>query len=121
MFNANIKPVYYEAIGEDGPYTALAYGVEAVDKDGNVYSHERLDLTRDQAESLLRRVTVAIRTYGWSPVDQPRWHYDRAAYGSPAYCANYQAEEHDRQKADVENEYGPGSYRPGGPGYLERR
>ncbi len=112
-------PDFYQAMGEDGPYTARAYRVEAVTPEGEVYLHFESFNSEEEAASLVDRIERHIETHPkWSPFDNENWFFHRRVYGGQAFQANRTDEEHQMQKLDVEAESGPGSYQPRHPGYL---
>lgn len=111
MYNINIAPQYVEQIGEDGPYTAERYGVEATSSIGEVYWHFESFRNVEDAEKLADRVAAHVRANPeWTPGEH--WVFHRVVYGSLAHL------EADLARVDVEAEYGPGSYRPDHPGYI---
>lgn len=115
-------PVYREEMGEDGPYTATSFTVEAVNEYGEAYRHHRHDLTEDQAADLVERIQFAIADgQHINPAESDYWFFSRRIYGGESYQYNQHEEEHDRQRADVEAEDGPGAYGYNHPGYLGRR
>ena len=110
----SVLPNYYEAPGEDGPFTAVNYFVECRELSGRTWVHFKSFDSAEAAGELADRIEDH-RPAGWTP-DNEHWAPGRLVYGSQAFQAH--GGEHLMQRADVEAEFGPGSYRPGQPGYL---
>lgn len=91
--NITPAPYYYEAMGEDGPYTATNYGIEASTPEGAIYSY--LYFSSRCAETAEKKVaSMQLRASDdWTPVDNPNWTFVRNAYGSEAYQNNYRESE----------------------------
>ena len=116
MYRFHLLPDYYVACcPEDGPYTALRYSVGCDLADGRNWAHFKTYSSEWDADQLLQRITANLPE-DWSPVENPHWYPLPHTYGSEAYCRSGQWL--DEQKLDVEAEFGPGSYRPGGPGFV---
>ena len=113
-FTFSVLPNHYEAIGEEGPYTAVNYFVECRDLAGNTWVHFKAFDSAWDADLLADKIADR-RPEGWTP-DNDYWVRGRTVYGSQAFQANNG--EHGLQKADVEAEFGPGSYAEGQPGHL---
>jgi len=109
---------YVQEIGEDGPFTSQRFNVEAVYPDGRRFHHFKAYRSIDDAAALAGRIERAVFNGECNPADSEYWNRGFDVYGSEAYQRN--GGEHELQKADVEAEYGPGTYQPGGPGYLHR-
>lgn len=114
-YSFGIFPEYYEAQGEDGPYTATRYSVECRDSQGHRWIHFKTFTDPVECDILLHRI-VAGRPEGWIPEPNDCWHRGPLVYGSLAFQLEGGA--HEQQKIDVEAEFGPGSYNPGHPGWL---
>lgn len=112
-FSIETAPVYGVEIGEDGPYTVRRVVVTATSPRGEVFGHFHLHDDIVAAERLADRVRAAGPD--WSPVDSEHWTFMRHVYGSDSWGRE---DEHAQQRLDVEGEFGPDAYRPGGPGYL---
>ncbi len=111
-YTFSILPNYYEARNEDGPYTAVNFFVECRDLAGNTWVHFK---AWDRPSDADRLADLVARKDGWTP-DNECWTRGRTLYGSQAY--QREGGEHALQKADVESEFGPGSYAEGQPGHL---
>lgn len=114
-YSFGILPNYYQAIGEDGPYTALNYAVECRDTQGHTWVHFKTFSDPIQADILLHRIANSLPA-GWTPEPNDFWHRGQLVYGSIAFQT--EGGEALLQKTDVEAEYGPGAYRPGQPGWI---
>ena len=102
---------------EDGYLTVKKYGIVATTPAGREYALTGVLFgDQEKAWQLADKISDHARSNpDWSPEANEHWHYNRTIYGSDAWS---QQDEHGLQKADVEAEYGPGEYQPGGPGYL---
>jgi hypothetical protein len=110
----SVLPNYYEALGEDGPFTALNYFVECRDLAGHTWVHFKAFDSFEAAGELADRIEDR-RPADWTP-ENDHWTRGRLVYGSQAYQA--EGGEHDLARVDVEAEFGPGSYQPDHPGFL---
>jgi hypothetical protein len=116
MYTIQLGKAYGQEIGEDGPYTAERIVVEAVSPSGEVYWHFKTFTKLRQAQTLCDKVAAHVwLNPSWEPNEN--WTFNRCIYGSISYCMN--GGEHDLQRADVEAEYGPGSYQPSHSGFLQ--
>jgi hypothetical protein len=113
-YTFSILPNYYEAVGEDGPFTAVNYFVECRDLAGHTWFHFKSFSSAEAADELAARIE-SQRPADWTPENE-HWNRGRLVYGSRAYQVEGGA--HEQQKIDVEAEFGPGSYMPGLPGHL---
>ena len=114
-YSFGILPNYYEAHGEDGIYEAVNYLVECRDLAGHTWVHFKAFDSVEDAAALADR--VEDHPADWTPENE-HWTRGRLIYGSRAF--ELEGGAHEQQKIDVESEFGPGSYMPGMPGYLER-
>jgi hypothetical protein len=109
-----VCPNFYEVMGEDGPYTAKNFGVTATNKRGNRWHHSEVFRTEDAAHDFVSKIDDHLWLGG--ELNMEHWHRGDPVYGSDAYCE--EGGEEALAKADVEAEYGPGSYTPDHPGYI---
>ena len=112
-YSFSVLPDYYEAMGEEGPYTAVAFRVECRALSGRTWVHFKAFPSAEEADALAERIETSLPA-GWTP-ENDYWVPGRLVYGSEAYEAGG---EHELARADVESEFGPGSYHSGHPGYL---
>jgi len=109
-----VSPDYVQELGEDGPFTATKFHVEAVYYDGRRYHHFKLFDRLEDAERLKERIEFAGKLI--KPESSDYWIRGFDVYGSTAFEANNG--EGQLAKADVEAEYGPGTYQTNHPGYI---
>ena len=114
LIHVCVRENFVEAMGEDGPYTHKDYGVTATDAAGNRWHHIALFKTEDEAIDFELKIDDHLWRGG--NLNMEHWFRGVSVYGSDAYFARN--EESALAKLDVEAEYGPGSYHPGGPGYI---
>ena len=109
-----VCPNYYEAMDEDGPYTAKNFGVTATNGRGNRWHHYEVFTTEDAAHDFVRKIDDHLWLGG--ELNMEHWYRGYAVYGSDAYCE--EGGDSALAKVDVEAEDGPGSYTPDHPGSI---
>lgn len=95
----------YEAHHEGEPYTLVKYYVEASNKRGNVYRHERQYDTEAEAEALQAVIQASLDAGGKLALED-HWYYTRDMYGSQAYVEDGGEEELIRFEADQDRMHG---------------
>jgi hypothetical protein len=113
-YTFSVLPNYFEAAGEDGPYTAVNYSVECRDLTGRTWVHFKQFAAAESAGALADRIEDT-RPADWTPGDE-HWVPGRLVYGSQAYQAL--GGEHLLARTDVEAEFGAGSYAADHPGFI---
>ena len=113
-YSFSILPNYFEAIGEYSPYTAVNYSVECWDLAGRTWIHFKRFSSADAADALANRIEDT-RPADWTP-DNEYWVPGRPIYGSQAYESF--GGESLLARADVEAEFGAGSYTADHPGFI---
>ena len=108
-YQISVAPNYYEAQGEDGPYTAVNYAVTATHKNGEVFLHFKTFSSGEEADGLVARIEAHLRkNKGWAPQSE-HWRFLRRVYGSNAYVQSQTEEEAYSERLDVESEFGAGT------------
>ena len=109
-----VSPNFYEVMGEDGPYTAKNYGATATNKRGNRWHHFKVFRTEEAVHEFVSKIIDHLWDGG--ELNMEHWHRGDPVYGSDAYIED--GGDAALAKADVEAEYGPGSYTANHPGYI---
>lgn len=122
QFQISVSPDYVLRAGEDGDYEVEVFQVQAVNDRGEVFFHNHRFESHEweAADRLAQRIARFADQNVFDPSARPEWYFHRNQYGSDAYAENYVNEANYDQRLDVEGEFGPGSYRPGHPGYLDQ-
>ena len=82
-YSVSLAPVYYQAQGEDGPYTASAIVIECSDERGQVWqlAGTPMDWSEERAARLRSKIQDHVdATPDWEP--GPYWFATRSLYGS---------------------------------------
>jgi hypothetical protein len=115
-FEAEAGDWAFETRGEDGPVIRLSHFAVAKNEYGRRFIHAQQFSSREDAEKLVERVNAHIERHPeWQPSPQ-HWREGQPCYGSDCYAE--ENGESELARVDVEAEFGPGTYRPGTPGFI---